>query len=99
MNFKGWAIGYPWDVHNIYVRALGEIGIVGLAVLLALLAFPFRGSAREVDVIAAQVYCGVFLMIGMIHPELLTTAISTCMIFWLCYAEALRYQRNHKGLI
>jgi len=99
MNFKGWAIGYPWDVHNIYVRALGEIGIVGLAVLLALLALPFRGSAREVDVVAAQVYCGVFLMIGMIHPELLTTAISTCMIFWLCYAEALRYQRNQKGLI
>ncbi len=99
MNFKGWAIGYPWDVHNIYVRALGEIGIVGLAVLLALLALPFRGSAREVDVVAAQVYCGVFLMIGMIHPELLTTAISTCMIFWLCYAEALRYQRNQNGLI
>lgn len=99
MNFKGWAIGYPWDAHNIYVRALGEIGIVGLAVLLALLALPFRGSAREVDIVAAKVYCGVFLMIGMIHPELLTTAISTYMIFWLCYAEALRYQRNQNGLI
>lgn len=94
MNFKGWAIGYPWDVHNIYIRALGETGVIGLAALVALLFLPFRTQARQADIVAAKVYCGIFLMVGMVHPELLTTAISTCMIFWLSYAEALRYRKS-----
>lgn len=94
MNFKGWAIGYPWDVHNIYIRALGETGVMGLAALVALLFLPFRTQARQADIVAAKVYCGIFLMVGMVHPDLLTTAISTSMIFWLSYAEALRYQKN-----
>jgi hypothetical protein len=94
MNFKGWAIGYPWDVHNIYIRALGETGVIGLAALVALLFLPFRTQARQEDIVAAKVYCGIFLMVGMVHPDLLTTAISTCMIFWLSYAEALRYRKS-----
>lgn len=98
MNFKGWAIGSPWDVHNIYIKALGEMGVIGLATLVALLSLPFRTRARQVDIVAAKVYCGIFLMVGMVHPELLTTAISTCMIFWLSYAETLRYQKNQGGL-
>ncbi len=54
----------------------------------------FRTQARQPDIGASKVYCGIFLMVGMVHPELLTTAISTCMIFWLSYAEALRSQNN-----
>lgn len=98
MNFKGWAIGYQWDVHNIYIRALGEMGVIGLAVLVALLFMPFRIQTRQPDVVAAKVYCGIFLVVGMVHPDLLVTAISTCMIFWLCYAEILRYQKSQGGL-
>jgi len=94
MNFKGWAIGYLWDVHNIYIRALGEAGVIGLFTLVALLYLPFRTQARQRDIDASKVYCGIFLMVGMVHPELLTTAISTCMIFWLSYAEALRAQKS-----
>jgi hypothetical protein len=42
MNFKGWAIGYPWDIHNIYIRALGETGVIGL---FALGYFSYSSSA------------------------------------------------------
>lgn len=94
MNFKGCAIGYLWEVHNIYIRALGEAGVIGLTALVAILFLPFRTEARQADIVAAKVYCGIFLMVGMVHPDLLTTAISTCMIFWLSYAEVLRYQKN-----
>jgi hypothetical protein len=94
MNFKGWAIGYSWDVHNIYIRALGEIGVIGLFTLLVLLLFPFLTQVRQADIVFAKVYLGIFLMVGMVHPELLTTAISTCMFFWLSFAEVLRYQKK-----
>jgi len=88
MNFKGHAMGVYIDVHNIYLRALGELGIAGLVVLLLLLSIPYFGKALNSDEQAARVFCGVFFCVGMVHPDLLTTAISTCMIYWLSYAEA-----------
>ncbi len=94
MNFNGWAIGYSRDVHNIYIGALGETGVIGLSALGELLFFPFRTQDRQPKICASKVYCGIFLMVGMVHPELLTNAISTCMIFWLSYAEAFRSQKN-----
>lgn len=86
-NFKGWAIGAYWQVHNIYIRTLGEFGVVGLAALAYLLFSPFvrlRAAAWRDPRLA---YCGVCLTVGMLHPDFLVTAIGTCMIYWLCFAS------------
>jgi hypothetical protein len=90
MHFKGSAIGEVWDVHNIYVRALGELGGGGCLVLCALVALPHRAISGNARIRLAQIFCLACVLVGMIHPEFLTTAISTCMIFWLCYGEVLR---------
>ncbi len=92
MNFKGAAIGEFWDVHNIYVRALGELGIFGFISLVILLLLPYRRGRSRSRTYYAKAFCAGFLILGMVHPELLTTAISTCMIYWLAYAEILKSQ-------
>lgn len=92
MNFQGAAIGEFWQVHNIYIRTLGELGVVGLGVMLGLLApiFFFRGGGVILRLSGA--FCFTYLMIGMLHPDLLLTAVSTCLIFWLAYAALLKHQ-------
>lgn len=93
-NFQGHV---PWgmaEVHNIFLRTLGELGVIGLGTMAALFALPYRKQARHADVAAARFFCGIFMLVGMLHSEFLTTAISTCVVFWLGYAELLRSQEN-----
>jgi hypothetical protein len=108
-NFQGnLPSGIMNHVHNIYLRALGELGVVGFATLIALTALPFRKQSRpffkqlanldksksvvQKNTTAMLVYIGVVILLGMLHSEYITTALSTCLIFWLCYAEILRGQ-------
>ena len=87
-NFKTWVLGSYMNMHNIYLRALGELGIIGFGVQLLLLAIPHYGHLKKNSIEqAARLFCMIFLFIGLLHPDLLLTAISTCMIYWLCYAE------------
>lgn len=88
-------------VHNIYLRALGEIGVIGFATLIAMMALPFRiqlvnlykcENVLQKNNTTMLVYCSVVILVGMLHSEYITTGLSTCMIFWLCYAETIRVQ-------
>lgn len=93
-NFQGHV---PWgmsEVHNIFLRALGELGVIGLGTMVALLALPYYKQAQNADIAATRFFCGIFILVGMLHSEFLTTAISTCMVFWLGYAELLRGQES-----
>lgn len=93
-NFQGII---PWgmaQVHNIFLRTLGELGMIGLGVMVALLALPYHKRAQSEDAAAARIFCGIFMLVGMLHSEFLMTAISTCMVFWLGYAELLRGQAS-----
>jgi hypothetical protein len=101
-NFQGsLPTGTMNHVHNIYVRALGELGVIGFATLIAMVALPFRKkfvnlvkfkSVSQNKNNSMLVYCGIVILVGMLHSEYLTTALSTCMLFWLCYAEIIRVQ-------
>lgn len=89
-NFKGWAIGGYWQVHNIYIRTLGEFGVAGLVVLVYILTRPFvvhRGALWKEPRAAFVAVC---LLVGMLHPDFLLTAVGTCMIYWLCVASMVR---------
>lgn len=93
-NFQGHV---PWgtaEVHNIFLRALGELGVIGLGTMGALLALPYHKQAQNAGIAATRFFCGIFILVGMLHSEFLTTAISTCMVFWLGYAELLRGQES-----
>jgi O-antigen ligase len=95
-------------VHNIYIRALGELGVVGFVTLIAIMILPFRkqwvsffkqlvslGKSKSVsqkNTNAMLFYISVVILVGMLHSEFITTALSTCLLFWLCYAETLRAQ-------
>jgi len=101
-NFMGTLpTGIMNHVHNIYLRALGELGVVGFGSLIAMTALPFRKQVANLDKsksvlqknnTAMLFYMGVVILVGMLHSEYITTALSTCLIFWLCYAEILRGQ-------
>lgn len=91
MNFQGAAIGEFWQVHNIYVRTLGELGVIGLGVMFGLLAPIFFPRGGSVALRLSGAFCMTYLMIGMLHPDLLLTAVSTCLIFWLAYAALLKH--------
>jgi O-antigen ligase len=89
------------STHNIYLRALGELGVVGFATLIAMMALPFRKQLVNLDKresvlqknnTAILFYIGIVILVGMLHSEYITTALSTCMLFWLCYAETIRGQ-------
>ena len=88
-NFMGEVIGKYFHVHNIYIRALGEFGILGLFSLAVILFLPYRTYQTSVKKQSAQVFCGIFLMIGLVHPEILVTAINTCLVYWVAYAYVL----------
>jgi hypothetical protein len=92
MNFQGVAIGELWQVHNIYVRALGELGVIGLGIMLGLLAPIALSREGGVIICLSRAFGWAYLMMGMLHPDLLLTAVSTCLVFWLVYAVLLKHQ-------
>ncbi|MBT0962319.1 hypothetical protein [Denitromonas iodatirespirans] len=89
-NFKGWAIGGYWQVHNIYIRTLGEFGVAGLVVLVYILTRPFMVHRGVVWKDPRLAFVAVCMVVGMLHPDFLLTAIGTCMIYWLCFASMIR---------
>lgn len=85
-NFQGLAFERYWQVHNIYLRALGEFGIIGFLASVTIIAFPIFIRASSYAKQAAKIFCIVFSFIGLLHPEILLTGLSTCLFYWVAYA-------------
>lgn len=86
-NFQGYAIGQNWDVHNIYLKALGELGVAGVFALLWIIVWPLKQMCiNSTPKRLALFFYLLDVGIGLVHPEFLVTAISTCLVFWMIYA-------------
>ena len=90
--------GAQMDVHNIFVRALGEFGLVGLILLILLLLQPFFGvsisrgpSARYLNAYFFALL--VYILVSMTQPAFLFYMISPCLLFWVLYAEVIKLKR------
>jgi hypothetical protein len=93
-NFKGWAIGRFWDVHNVYIKILGELGVIGFMLLLLASIIPLLDKSSNSTVQAARMLCGIFLVVGMVHPSVLLISVSGTLVYWLCYSLAYRSINN-----
>ena len=87
------------SAHNVYLQALYEIGIIGLALLLGAVAWVFVKTfpaARE-DPFTAAAYASLFFicLAGVLHPIAQTEPLRyvACVIFALLSA---RCQRIHE---
>ena len=91
-NFMGWAPTYPElgmvEVHNVFLKVLGEFGIFGFVIFLLLVVPPVtrRGGAEKSAVRYLQL---VYIAVAMVHPDLLMTAINTSIVYLSCFAASL----------
>lgn len=92
-NFHGVMLSETVEVHNIYLRALGELGLAGFMALLSIFSLPFAFRGGSPEVRSSNVFMAIFLLVGALHSDILLTGISTCMVFWICYAEVM-WQRS-----
>lgn len=96
-NFHGVMLSEAAEVHNIYLRALGELGLVGFVALLSIFAVPFAFRGGSPEVRSSKVFMAIFLLVGASHSDILLTGISTCMVFWICYAEVMWHRSGLRG--
>lgn len=95
-NFQGYAIGQTWDVHNIYLKAFGELGLGGAFGLFLIVVWPLRKCTLSTTPMRLALF--FFLLevgVGLGHPEFLVTALSTCLVFWMMYAYLLESEQSN----
>jgi len=96
-NFKGAISRYPhlglYDVHNVYLKMLGEYGVFAFVALLVIVlngirhAYSYGLRTGVWDFFVVQ---SLYVAISMFHPDLLLTAIGTSLIYIFSYALVIR---------
>ncbi|AOF84226.1 O-antigen ligase like membrane family protein [Hydrogenophaga sp. RAC07] len=94
-QFVGWAPTYPElgivEVHNVLLKTLGEFGITGFATLTALVMLPiFRRPLQTEAYRGAILIQFVYLIMAMLHPDLMFTAINVSFVYLALYATTLK---------
>lgn len=92
-NFQGWIPRYPhlnkFEVHNVFLRMLGEMGVFSLIVFVLIVlkgfwrSFLSGLSSKDWDFFAVQL---IYILIAMLHPDLLLTAVGTSIVYMYVYA-------------
>jgi O-antigen ligase len=95
INLSG---GSSLDIHNVYLQVLTELGFVGFVLFMCLLFYPFYlvyiKKRKSNETTPNEVFiCLAFMIVGLIHPELLIFQLSTCMLFWVSYFEIIRLKK------
>ena len=90
--------GAQHDVHNIFVRILGEFGLAGLTLLILLFLQPFFGVSknRTSSTSSLNTYFFVllvYILVSMTQPAFIFYMISPCLLFWILYAEVIKLKR------
>jgi hypothetical protein len=94
-QFVGWAPTYPElgivEVHNVLLKTLGEFGIAGFATLTALVMLSiFRRPLQTEAYRGAILIQFVYLVMAMLHPDLMFTAINVSFVYLALYATTIR---------
>jgi hypothetical protein len=92
-EFVGWAPTYPElgmvEVHNVFLKVLGEYGILGFLTLLLWIVPPaLRRADGDLQSIAKYIQLTYFV-VAMVHPDLMVTAINTSLIYLSMLAISL----------
>lgn len=94
-QFVGWAPTYPElgvvEVHNVLLKTFGEFGIFGFLTLSALVALsilrrPIKSTAYQHALVIQLVY----LIMAMLHPDLMFTAINVSFVYLALYAITIK---------
>lgn len=94
-QFVDWAPTYPElgfvEVHNVLLKTLGEFGISGFATLTALVILSiFRPPLQTEEYRGAILIQFVYLIMAMLHPDLMFTAINVSFVYLALYATTLK---------
>ena len=94
-QFVGWAPTYPElgfvEVHNVLLKTLGEFGIAGFVTLTALVILSiFRPPLQTEAYRGAILIQCVYLIMAMLHPDLMFTAINVSFVYLAIYATTLK---------
>lgn len=91
-NFMGWAPTYPalgmMEVHNVFLKILGEYGVIGFMTILLWLVPPVLHRAGRVQSTAKYLQL-IYFIVAMVHPDLMVTAINTSLIYLALLAITL----------
>jgi hypothetical protein len=94
-QFVGWAPTYPElgivEVHNVLLKTLGEFGIIGFVTLTALVMLSFFRPLLQTEAYRGAILIQfVYLIMAMLHPDLMFTAINVSLVYLALYATTLK---------
>jgi hypothetical protein len=92
-NFLGFAPSYPnlgsLEVHNVFLKIFGEYGISGFISATALSLLPAFSKSTRVEGMHFLNVLFVYLVVSMLHPDLMLTAINLSFVYLSAYAQAM----------
>jgi hypothetical protein len=92
-EFRGWIPIYPAlgmiEVHNVFLKVLGEFGILGFITILVWLIPPVLRQAEDELHSTAKYLQLIYFIVAMVHPDLMVTAINTSFLYLAFLATSL----------
>lgn len=90
--------GYAWSAHNLYMQTALQVGVVGLAALVALLWFIWSQLWRGRDTVFVQLAAAYFLGV-LVHQtfevSLTQNNLANGFLIWLILAVGLSHSLRH----
>lgn len=93
-KFTGWAPTYlqlgMMEVHNVLLKISGEYGIFGF-IISFLIVMKGLYQKKGLHSFGPMQYVQlVYLIVSMVHPDLMFTAINTSIVYIVCYGMSQR---------
>ena len=84
--------GNDWQIHNLFLKSLLELGVIGLLSSLFISLYPIYIFYREKLYDLSKIYLLyllviiVYFLIANLQPAFILTQISNCIIYWVLYS-------------
>ncbi|MDC1382111.1 O-antigen ligase family protein [Candidatus Puniceispirillum sp.] len=80
--------GSHLDVHNVFLKTLGEVGVFGFIVVSFVVTSPVLMLNKKLDQSFIIFGLAVWLLPAMCQPEFYYTQIGSSLCFWVVFAAA-----------